>query len=537
MPHRKNGPAYELEPSRDLAVPFLYLPNGQVHAIRPNGRDPKENWSDGSSFRRETEYGNLVDARPIHEIKTDFEALPDGSLIDLVRNPKNPDRPSFLVWKDLKATIASHVDYDGRRFIPPRVDSSVIRSVGLPTGIATCPTAKELLEELAAAFSPYIYLSSKSLFLVCAFVLGTWFVDLFSIAPYLVLVGPLGMEKTSLLRLLHCVCRRGFFLGNTDLVSLCQVRSTIKPTLLIHAEGLGNTTRSRNLLGHLQAGSRKGAHVLRQGKVFESFGAGAITMRFLNRDVALAGPVIPIALSPSPHGLLRLDDASMERIAGDFQAKLLMYRLQHYRSVRDSCTLEVPRFTSGLRDVVPVLAAPMLGDSVLVEKLVVILGEEDHETRLDRQLELEWLVVEALLYFYHRQGGMSLLVGKISIRVERLLATYDVSQEIRPRAVGAILRTLGFRTERLGNSGRGIHLTGNVGLHIHELAQAYGLRLRDTIPSSAAEGAYAGEPCVMCRSQGLDTKKDGAPLRYVDLERRTELSKVRLRPYVPGLET
>ena len=85
--------------------------------------------------------------------------------------------------------------------------------------------------------------------------------------------------------------------------------------------------------------------------------------------------------------------------------------------------------------------------------------------------------------------------------------------------MGEILRSLGLRTEQLGNQGRGLRLTQAVVRQIHELARDLGLNRSDILHWITVEGGYGGYPCSLCTELGLMVRVDGQPLRCVPVER------------------
>lgn len=70
----------------------------------------------------------------------------------------------------------------------------------------------------------------------------------------------------------------------------------------------------------------------------------------------------------------------------------------------------------------------------------------------------------------HQPKKESVGVSELTTAVNRILERRGELLEMRLRAVGGILRLLGFSTERLGAYGRGLTLLNSVRRRIHELA-------------------------------------------------------------------
>jgi len=212
----------------------------------------------------------------------------------------------------------------------------------------------------------------------------------------------------------------------------------------------------------------------------------------------------------------------MEQVAREFQPKLLMFRLQNYASVRKSqVSFERLRdLTPRIRDLAQGMAAPLLGEATLEDKLFEILQEYDREARIERSLEPEWLVVEALFDLCHKDMGFSrnnsdILVGGLSSHINESLAFRGEGVRVTARSVGSVLKSLGIRTRRLGNLGRGLTFTSVLKRKIHELARRFGFDRTDFASLAGLETGYGGPPCASCEEFGLT-----GGLRFVDLTAR-----------------
>jgi len=81
------------------------------------------------------------------------------------------------------------------------------------------------------------------------------------------------------------------------------------------------------------------------------------------------------------------------------------------------------------------------------------------------------------------------LVGQIASQVNLCRKRIGEEADLKPRAVGSILKSLGLATDKVDSFGRGLHLTVAVKRRIHQLLQIYNLKATD--PARIAE-------CVLC---------------------------------------
>ncbi len=479
--------------------PMILLPDGTPHVLKPGA---------GNGVAEAQ-----ISAKPE---ALEFREFPDGALVDLVRNSRDPKKAEFLIWKNGQSRIEKTYHYGGKEFVPRPLDPSLLKAVRLPEGIEPCGGAEQLLDAMGQCLSVCVDLEDKQLRLVCKFVLYTWFQDRFPVAPYLWLIGPYGAGKTTLLRLLQCLCRRGITVSDLTAASLYSLPASIKPTLLIDEFESRPNARDRDLLRLLRSGSTRGGHVVRGARIYESFCAKIVASRQSSRDAALASRAVFISLRPTRKTLPALDDTTLEVIAGKFQSKLVDYRLQNYAKVSTNFGCEVPDFTPRMKDVARALAAPLLGNSELVRDLFSGLSAQDEDAKLNRYGEPEWVVAAALFADCHKETG-ELTMGNLAFSVGRALAENCETYRLSPRAVGEILRSLGLATQKLGNQGRGLRLTQNVIRQIHQIVRDLGLKRSDILPWIAVDAGHGGPPCALCQEFGLMVRDDGKTLRCLPL--------------------
>jgi len=164
------------------------------------------------------------------------------------------------------------------------------------------------------------------------------------------------------------------------------------------------------------------------------------------------------------------------------------------------------------------MAAPLLGEAMLEDQVLEFLREHDREARIERCLEPEWLIIEALFDLCHKDTefsgrGFHILVGGVSSRINEMLAFRGEGTRFSAKSVGSVLKSLGIRTRRLGSLGRGLTFTSVVRTKIHELARRFGFDRTDFATLPGLESGYGGTSCVLCEQFGLTGN-----LRFVDMQ-------------------
>lgn len=510
MTAQKNGKNGTV-PLLDSGTSSIVLPDGGPYLfgqIKDNGSRVQDRRS------LEALQPGSVEPEPLH-----FRVFPDGTLVELVRSQSPPGRLGFLIWNAGVAKFQEFFDYDGSQFVPPRIPVGLADAIRLPTGIAQCGDAAELLEQIGLCVSEYIDLAPEFVRLVSHFVLYTWFQDRLGVAPYLWVIGPYSSGKTRLLSLLHALCRRAVMASDISTAALYMVPSAIMPTWLIDEFETSGRAGDRDRLRILRSGSTRDGHVIRGDNVYDTFCAKVVVSRQEPSDAALASRAIFIPMLPTRRALPILDTAVLQQIADRFQPQSMNCRLQHYSQVVTRNRPQVAEFTPRMRDLAVALAAPVLGHPQLEAQLFQDLAAQDKEAKVARHGDPEWAASTALLSDVHHNGG-TLTVGSLASTVSEVLWGNDETYQLSPRAVGAVLRSLGFNSEKLGNQGRGFRLTKEFVRRVHEVAFELGIKRAGILPYATADAGYAGHPCASCAEFGLLTRDDGKKLRTVPRQKR-----------------
>jgi hypothetical protein len=446
--------------------------------------------------------------------EVEFTILPDGRMVDLVRSIRQPSNLGFLVWQDGNIRLTSHIEYNGELLVVPKVDPTVMSALRLPTMAKPCPEIGELFMLMMNHIETYVDITAEYSFLIAAFVLSTWFSDRLSVVPYLSICGPPESGKTVLMRLLHCLCRRAMHASTITPASLYRSAAQVRPTLLIDEADFGKDRTSRDVERLLRGGNRQGSRVLCNGKAFENFGPKVIASRVPLEDAALVSRNINIVMTPSDRDVPFLDSDAEEKLSDELQPKLEMFRLLHYGKGVASQHSGFLKFPPRLRDNARALAAGMLGNEELQQRLAGALESQVHSMQFDRFSEPEWVVMLALFGLYHFWNG-DRYVHELTEETNRILRENGEACLYSPKRVGRIVnKSLGFPTRRQGEGYR-VELT-LAGRKIHSVAKAMGIKRADIHHWRSVKSGLAGEPCSLCSEFGMMMDHEGKRLLTLD---------------------
>lgn len=392
----------------------------------------------------------------------------------------------------------------------------------------------DLTADLASAISKFVVMREEDLLLIEAYIRASWFPDCFESVPYLWIVGPLGSAKTKLLKLLSCFCRRALLVGDVRASAIYKLVSLQDPpTLLIDELDLDSSKSNSEMLRLLRTGTTQDVPAVRNGQLFSTYSFKAISSRQPPLDGALASRAITISMLPTGRDLQPLDQSAMRQLKDEFQPRLLSFRLAMHAVIKDfeGRPWDLPDMTPRMRQIARVLAASFEGDPERRVSLVAVLSEHDEATRIERSLEPESRVVETLLAIRHPMPysakPSSILVGGIAHVVNERFQHQGEEEKLSARKVGSILRSLGLKTKRLGNSGRGLVFTHAVMREIHEVARHLGIDRKFITNEMALEAGNGGLRCALCEEADV-----GGGLRFFEHD-ALRRKRIRSTPRVP----
>ena len=200
-------------------------------------------------------------------------------------------------------------------------------------------------------------------------------------------------------------------------------------------------------------------------------------------------PSLEISVIPSRQSLPVLDQTVQEKIANDFQPKLLSYRLAHYAKVLNSA-FNMPELTPSMRHLAQNLGACTPDDPDLQAQIPELLRAQDQDIRSAAWFDIDTVIIETVLAAIHEGKRKCIYVGKVAKGAEAILWGRGEKRELSARETGTKLRLLGLVPEPRDKKGIRLLLRTELSCRTHELA--WNLRV-----PSILDGA---ERCPLCRA-------------------------------------
>ena len=371
----------------------------------------------------------------------------------------------MLRWDGESATLGQQFDVNGKIYRAPTLNST-LRALRLPGRVAPYGSTRDLFNDVLKLFIEYTDIAEGHVRKIPFFILGGWLVDRLLVAPFLSVIDPLSVAKAQLLRLLSCLCRRPLLLAEATPAAISGLAS-LRPTFLLDEPIL-----SRRAERLLYATNNPGRFALRNGLATDVFSAKVICSREPLRDALLVTQALQITLPPPVRQVPFLETSVRERLADEFQSKLLQYRLTNLSTIR-APEIDVSELTAPMQDIARALGSCVADDEDLQISLIQLLHESDRDFRLDPSTELASVVLESLLSCCHSDGRSQVLCGELTDIVNTIWTKRGEGRQTTPEALGWKLRALDLRTVPIDGAGKGLRLTEAVRARIHSLAQAY----------------------------------------------------------------
>jgi len=183
-----------------------------------------------------------------------------------------------------------------------------------------------------------------------------------------------------------------------------------------------------------------------------------------------------------------IDYTVRQKIANDFQPRLLGYRLANFSKVLNS-SFDAAELTPSLRELAQNLSACTPDDPELQAQVPEFLRTQDKEMRSAAWLDTNTVIIETALAFIHEGKEDYVYVGEIAQSAEEILSRRGENRKLEPRAVGARLGALGLITEPRDKKGIRLVLSSEVSRRVHELAYSF------SVPSIQ----HGTKRCPVCR--------------------------------------
>ena len=415
-------------------------------------------------------------------VRTSGEIFSDGSVIELVSSATDR-RLSLLLWRKRQQTIARHVKHRGRIYEAIDVNELLRVAIRFPTDAAPYGTAHQFFSGVRDVFTRYIGLALPEASLLTAWTWSTWFPELASSPPTLVISGPDANHAVTLFRLLNCLCRRPLVLADINRSGLFAAMQ-LHPTLLVN-----NPAQFPKIWQLLVNANHHGVYVLgTQGKVHNIVGSRAFFVGM--QDIGSEG-ALHLALPPAGAEIPILDERRQAEIARRFQRQWLMFRLQNLRQVGQSPSSvsqpDSPNFESTHN------FARFLQQAPDIARAVAPLLQRQHEdATVQHACDVVRAIVEVLWAPLHQKAEIA--VARIAELTNALIRSRGEILEFNAAEVGWKLKNLGFYRHRNG-SGKVLQPSRETVLLVHQLARRLCLNLAplQSCPDCTEPGAVVAK--------------------------------------------
>jgi hypothetical protein len=251
-------------------------------------------------------------------------------------------------------------------------------------------------------------------------------------------------------------------LGDTDIAALATLPPQLRATLLFGQRNLG-----RAVTRALRASNNRHFRIARGKRALDLYGAKAFSADLGSAE----GPGIELCIPPSPEPSPLLTEEAEMTIYADLQPELLRYRMVYHHRVRNAevdCSKFVPLSGEEVRAwLAPLCECPDLREAIST----YLLGQIEDEQG-SRFTDLRCLVAEGALSFCHEPDQREFFIRELADRVNALLQGRHEETQLTNRRVGALLRDLGIRAQRV-TEGFKVVLTDPVRERIHFIAGAH----------------------------------------------------------------
>jgi hypothetical protein len=409
------------------------------------------------SSDRKSSTGNNV-------VPTAGELLRDGTILELVRVK---DQPMLHVWRRGRSRTVARLEKSGITYEPISFDSGGLAAIRFPETSSGYSSIGQLFTEMLDVLEALSGIPKRELSPVPFWALATWFPELLPVLPTLIIAGPSPAEAQKFLRLLRCICRRGVLLTEVSSSAFLKLPMSLRPTLLLE-----QTRLDRRMRGLIRAATG-GAYVPNRGEFLDLRCARAIACEQDDVDVDLRESCMIVSLFPPMGEVPVFDNVAEEKLASEFQSRLLRFRCANFHRVAGS-KFDAPGFTIGVRELARSLGMCVVGDATLEAGIISLLSPKDADLRATLATRPDFAIVVALLTLIHERRKTRISMTRLTGFVNAALRASGEIKEYSPLEIGRLRSRLCIPRAR-NASGAVIDLTRDVSRRVHELKRRFGV--------------------------------------------------------------
>jgi hypothetical protein len=449
---------------------------------------------------------------PEHEV--DFAELEDGTLVEMIEDPADPTKSLLAVYKNGTVQYAEKWRNGDRILIPLPRAGQVLKHIGLPAGSETYVGLGELTANVACFFNSCLDVEASGWMLMTAFVLSSCFPEKLPVAPYLALLGPPASGKSTAMRILSLLCRRGLLTSDISSAGFYDVSHRLRPTLLI--DETATAGHRRTLLHLLRSSTSPGFVSLRRDKAQMAYGPKVLAWLELPNDAALNSRCIVIPMhKTSRTDLISPDDPRVLQFAKKVRMQLQQFRFDHYRSLSIPKVPADVQLSSRALDLYRALALPFGADQELCKVLAhLIAGQRQFQSRLLSVTQASAVRVLYTLIHLNPSAPFWKLSSLTSMMYKDLASRGEPSR-LNERKVGDILTSLGLTNRSRTNTGYVLWVERSDRVRIHEMARDYDV-----------DGTGPNQNCDICKETSTAPPTIGiAPGAAAEIQARPDEPK------------
>jgi hypothetical protein len=415
------------------------------------------------------------------EVQTDFAELENGSLVEVVEDPADPNHTLFAIFKRGRIRLAGQIEDRGRVLVPIPRSTLGFSDVKLPRGVMPYKPVMRVVYTLLKLIQCVVDVPDEYAIVLAAFILYTWVADRLPTAVYLSVIGLPQSGKSTLLELLSLLCRRALLVNDISQAAAYQACSNFSPALLIDEVDWHSSRTMSTFRQLLRAGTSPTSRALRIRQSSCSFGPKVFGSLEASSDPALNSRCIQLVMAEtSKRGLLKPGHPAVVKSASELRQRLLRFRFDFYKSNRPALVPGAEELRPRSRDLLDSLAAPLVGSQLWTQVLLGFM-KLSHDPVTRESLESRHEALHAGLWeaihlepplAYVRIGGkMSLSTATNDILLqggERLTVT--------DKGVGRMVWSMGFRNAQRTKTGWILRLDSSTRERCHQLLKTHGNR-------------------------------------------------------------